>query len=92
MPSAIDDTDTLEHTISTYDNHAARTLPLLQPSSRRARPAFLAFFRSCGTALRSLRRSRLSHCVSRTSQPELPMDMVARNYPNVYLRLTSWSV
>jgi hypothetical protein len=84
MPSVIDDTDILEHTTSAteYDEIQARPLPL----SRRGRAHLYAPLRRLHLHWKQTRP------LQRPPQPVMSMDTLARTYPDIYLRLTSWAI
>jgi hypothetical protein len=92
MPHVLDDTD-----IQEYSSPASEYYDLHE----RAR-ALQSFRQGCVTLLASLRSMRMSlrrwHPIRgqarlcRTPQePETSMDALARKYPDIYLRITSWS-
>jgi hypothetical protein len=82
MPPVIDDTDVLEHPATSTDCNAVQALPLLLPTARRRRLSILAF-------LRRRRMPRTRYHVSEVQQFELPLDILARKHPDLYLRVMS---
>jgi hypothetical protein len=85
----LDDTDIQEYSspAAAYDALHERAWAL--PSSR---PVTLL------TALRRLLMPRRLHpaqaqarCLRTPQEPAMSMDMLARKYPDIYLRITSWS-
>jgi hypothetical protein len=84
MPHVMDDTETLEHAAAPAgDTTHARTLVL---SPRRGRFSLLAAVGRLFTALWRRRPQEL-HDVRGTQQFELPLDILARKHPDLYLRL-----
>jgi hypothetical protein len=86
MPHVIDDTDMLEHATSTPDYDTVQALPLVLPSARRGRSTLRASLRSLFTSIRRVRLYRQQPAVSGMQQFELPMDILARQHPDLYLR------
>ena len=84
MSSVITASDPLEHAshASEYDNLEA--LPLVLPAPRHGRTHRFAFLHALFTL--RLRRHRASERTSQISyEPEPPLDVLARKYPNLYM-------
>jgi len=86
MPHVIDDPDVLEHSSPTSDGDDIRALPLLLPVARRGRSTL--FTSLCGilTSLRSMGTHQKQHRGPSMQPFELPMDILARKHPDLYLR------
>jgi hypothetical protein len=84
MPSVIDDTDVLEHPATVTDCNNVQALPLTLPTARRRRLSIFAFLRRWYTP-------RTPYQISAVSQShfELPLDILARKHPDLYLRTMS---
>ena len=92
MPHVLDDTDIQEYSppVSEYDALHGRSRAL--QSSRRGHVTLLAALRSMLMPLGRLYPTRTQARLFRTPQePEMSMDTLARKYPDIYLRITSWS-
>jgi hypothetical protein len=90
MPHVLDDTDIQEYSSSaaTYDAPHERAWAL--PSSRRV--TLLTALRRLLTPRRRLHPAQAQARFLRTPQePEMSMDTLARKYPDIYLRITSWA-
>jgi hypothetical protein len=92
MPHVLDDTDIQEHASpATEYNALHERAPALQ-SSRRGHATLLATLRSMLLPLRPVPSTRAQARLFRTPQePEMSMDTLARTYPDIYLRITSWA-
>lgn len=86
MPHVIDDTDTLEHTASSSACDETHAQALALPPSRRGRPHILAGVGRFFTALWRLRPQE-PHGTRGMQQFELPLDRLARQHPDLYLRI-----
>lgn len=82
MPHVIDDTETLEYTVASPAGDETHTR--VPSSFRRGRPHKLT---GCGWlfTMLSRRRPQEQHGVRGTQQFELPIDTLARQYPDLYL-------
>ena len=89
MPHVIDDTDVLEPSTTAPDYDDVHALPLVLPSARRGRSTLLASLRGFYTSLRRRHIPRAQPAVPGTPQFELPLDLLARKYPDLYLRAMS---
>jgi hypothetical protein len=92
MPHVLDDTDIQEYSSPAseyYDLHErARALQ----SFRRGCVALLASLRSMRLSLRRSHSTPAQAHLCRTPQePETSMDALARKYPDIYMRLTTWA-
>jgi hypothetical protein len=91
MPHVLDDTDILEHSspAAEYDDLHERSRAL--QASRRGHVSLLAVLRSLRMPLRHWHSSQTqAHRVLTPQEPEMSMDTLARQYPDIYLRITSW--
>ena len=93
MPHVTDDTDILEQIShpATYDNthEFVRVLPSYR---RRRSPLFLALY---GWLMPRLRLPAQRAQIGTRLQPQMPevsIDLLARKYPDIYRRITSWSI
>jgi hypothetical protein len=86
MPHVIDDTDVLDYTTPspTCDEIQVRALAL--SPSRRGRSHRFAALRNFFISLRWVRTHQEPHGVGDIRQFELPMDILARQHPDLYLR------
>jgi hypothetical protein len=91
MPHIIDVPDFLEHTSPPSDCDTSHALPLPLPAARRGRSTLFASLRGCLTALRRRWTHQTPHEVPRLPSFELPMDILARQYPDLYLRTMTGS-
>jgi hypothetical protein len=92
MLHVIDDTDVQEYSrpASAYEALYAQSRVL--PTSRRGHGTLVSTLRRMVLPLRRLRPTRVRVCPILTVQePEMSMDTLARKYPDIYLRITSWS-
>jgi hypothetical protein len=89
MPHVIDDPDVLEHSTTTPDCDETQALPRVLPSARRGHPRLFAVLRGLFTTLRRRRTPREQPAIPRTQPFELPMDILAREHPDLYLRSMS---
>jgi hypothetical protein len=86
MSAVIDETDVLEHSTTTPDCDELQALPLVLPSARRGLPTRIASLCGFCTSLWRRRTPQAQHNVPKTPPFELPMDLLARKYPDLYLR------
>ena len=92
MLHVIDDTDVQEYSSPASEYDALYERSRVLPASRRGHGTLLALLRRMLVPLQRLRPARAQACPIRTSQaPEMSMDTLARKYPDIYLRITSWS-
>jgi hypothetical protein len=92
MPHVLDDTEIQEYSSPTAEYDALHERVRALPSSR---PGHVTLF----TSLRRLLMSRWhvhptqaqAHFLTPPQEPETSMDTLARKYPDIYLRITSWS-
>ena len=92
MSYVLDDTDIQEYPFpATEYNALHERAPALQ-SSRRRHATLLGTLRSMLFPLRRVYSTRAQARRFRTPQePEMSMDTLARTYPDIYLRITSWA-
>jgi hypothetical protein len=83
MSPMIDDTDILE-----YPSPASQG-DECHESSRRERSPVLAWFGRLFTPVPRLQPRRQEHCVPGASRFETPLDILAREYPDIHLRVMS---
>jgi hypothetical protein len=86
MPHVIDDPDLLEHSAPTSDCEDSHALPHLLPGARRGRSTLFTSLRSILTSLRSVGTHQKQPHGPRVQPFELPMDILARKHPDLYLR------
>lgn len=91
MPYVTDDTDVLESTSLSPKYDAAQSLPRVLPPSRRGGWRILTALRGWLTPARRQQALHTPPCLPHTRQFELPLDMLARKYPDLYLRLMNGS-
>jgi len=88
MPHVLEDPDILEeHTALSPACDELQTLPLELPTSLRGRSRFLAFLRRLFTPVPRLRTRRQECCVSRAPRFETSLDILAREHPDIHLRI-----
>jgi hypothetical protein len=82
-----DDTDILEQTATAYEPDEAQALPFVLPPSRRGGFRLFARLRGWLTPGRKQRalRARQGPLVARKF--ELPLDMLAQQHPDIYIRV-----
>ena len=85
MPHVIDDTDVQEYSSPAAEYDALSERSRVLPASRRGHGTLLAALRRMFIPLRRWRPIRTPQ------EPEVSMDTLARKYPDIYLRITSWS-
>ena len=90
MPHVIDDTDIQEYSSPAAEDDALYERSRVVPS-RRGPGTLLAMLRSMFMPLRRLRPTQAQVCPLRPQGLEMSMDTLARKYPDVYLRITSWA-
>jgi hypothetical protein len=88
MPHVTDDTDILEH--STIAFKCSKTLPYAPPSRRGGFRLFAALRRLL-TCTRGQRPLRAQQKAQNTREFELPLDILARKYPDLYIRAMAGS-
>jgi hypothetical protein len=90
MPRVLEDPDILEEHIalSPEGNELDRLLRAL-PSSQRQRSRLLALLRRLVTRVPRLRPCRQAYCVPGALRFEAPLDILAREHPDVHLRVMS---
>ena len=87
MPHILDDTDILEeHTTLSPACDELHALPLGLPTSPRGRSRFLAFLRCLFTPVPRLRTRRQEYCAL-VHRFETPLDILAREHPDIHLRV-----
>ena len=92
MPHVIDDTDVQEYSSPAAEYDALYDRSRVLPASRRGHGTLLATLRRMLIPLLRLHPTRAQACSIRTPQEQqMSMDTLARKYPDIYLRITSWS-
>jgi hypothetical protein len=92
MPHVLDDHDVLEHPSYASESDDTHLLLLTCPASRRERSTLLMSLRGWILALRRRHTSWEQTCSQQIPQePALSIDLLARTYPDIYRRITSWS-
>jgi len=92
MPHVLDDTDVQDYSRPASEYEALYEQSHVLPTSRRGHGTLVAVLRRMVMPLRRLRPTRVGVCPILTAQePEMSMDTLARKYPDIYLRITSWS-
>jgi hypothetical protein len=89
MPHVTDNIDILEHTPIAFER--SETLPQVQPPSRRGGFRLYAVLRRWLTFARAQRTLRVQQHAPNTRQFELPLDILARKYPDLYMRTMTGS-
>ena len=90
MPHVLDDTDILEeHTALSPECNERDALPRARPLSRRERSRLLALLRRLITPAPRLRPHRQEYCAPGTLRFETTLDILAREYPDLHLRVMS---
>jgi hypothetical protein len=87
MPHVLDDTDILEHPSPSLAGDTFHALPLQLPTARCGRSRFLLLLRRLFTPMPRLQTRRQECCVSRAPRFETSLDMLARDYPDIHLRV-----
>ena len=88
MPHILNDTDILEeHTALSPECDTPDTLPLGLPTSPRERSHFLTFLRRLITPRRRPRICQQGYCAPRAPRFEMPLDILAREHPDLHLRV-----
>ena len=87
MPHVTDDTDILEQTATAYERDEVLPLPLVLPPSRRGGFRLLATLRGWFTASRKQRARQVPQDTAAIRKFELPLDILARKYPDLYIRV-----
>jgi hypothetical protein len=88
MPHVTDDTDILERTI-TFER--SETPPQVQSPPRRGGFRLFIILRRLITFARGPRALRAQHNAPHTREFELPLDVLARKYPDLYMRVMTGS-
>ena len=83
MPPTLDDTDILEHPSPASQGDDCHE------SSRRACSPVLAWFGRLFTPVPRLRTRRQAYCAPGAPRFETPLDILAREYPDLHLRVMS---
>jgi hypothetical protein len=86
MPHVLNDIDILEHPALECDER--HTLPLVLPTPRRERSRFLALFRRLFSPRRRSRTYQEGYAPS-ASRFQTPLDILAQEHPDLYLRILS---
>ena len=81
MPPVIDDTDILEHPSPASQGNECHE------SSRWERSPILAWLSRLFTPVPRLRTRRQEHCALGAPRFETPLDILAREYPDLHLRV-----
>ena len=81
MPPVLDDTDILEYPSPASQGDESHEL------SRRERSRLLAFLRRLFTPVPRLRACRQEYCATGAPRFETPLDFLAREYPDIHLRV-----
>ena len=90
MPHVLDDTDIQEYSSPTAEHDAFRERAWALPSFRHV--TLLTALCRLLMPRRRLHPAQAQARFLRTAQePEMSMDTLARKYPDIYLRITSWS-
>jgi len=93
MPHVIDAPDVLEHPSYASESDDIHVLPLPLPASWRERSTLLMSLRGWILALRRRHTSWEQTCSQQIPQePALSIELLARTYPDIYRRITSWSL
>jgi hypothetical protein len=87
VPHVTDDTDILEQTATAYERDEVLPLPLVLPSSRRGRSRLLAALRGWFTADQKKLAQQVPQNTVAVRKFELPIDIMANKYPDLYIRL-----
>jgi hypothetical protein len=92
MPHVLDDTDIQEYSSSAAAHEALHERAWALPSSRHGHVTLLTALRRLLRPRRRLHPAQVQARFLRTPQePEMSMDTLAWKYPDIYLRITSWS-
>jgi hypothetical protein len=93
MPSVTDNTDILEPTSHSAECDYTRERTQALPASWRGRPSLLLALRGWFIPLLRLHMHQEQTCARRMpQQPTMSIDLLARKYPAIYRRITSWSI
>jgi len=87
MPHVLDDTDTLEHPSPSPTGDALHALQFGLPASQGERSRFLALLRHLLIPAPRLRTRRQEHCALGAPRFETPLDILAREYPDLHLQV-----
>ena len=90
MPHILEDTDILEeHTALSPAGDELHALPLGLPASRRERSRFLAWLRRLIPHRQRPQTCHQGYCAPRAPRFETPLDILAREHPDIHLRIMS---
>ena len=90
MPHVLKDPDILEeHTALSPECDELHALPLGLPTSPRGRSRFLTFLHHLITPVPRLRTRRQEHCAPGAPRFETALDILAREHPDIHLRVMS---
>jgi hypothetical protein len=90
MPPVLEDPDILEeHTALSPECDELHALPLGLPTAPRGRSRFLTLLRRLITPVPRLRTRRQECCVPGAPRFEVPLDILAREHPDIHLRVMS---
>ena len=90
MPHILEDPDILEeHTALSPACDELQTLPLGLPTAPHGRSRFLTFLRRLFTPVPRLQTRRQEHCAPGAPRFETALDILAREYPDIHLRVMS---
>ena len=90
MPHVLEAPNTLEERIAlSPEGDELDTLPLALPSFRRERTHVLAWLGRLCSPVPRLRPCRQEYCVPSAPRCEAPLDILAREYPDIHLRVMS---
>ena len=83
------DTDILEQDATAYVHDKVQTLPLVPPPSRHGGFRLLAALYSWFIPARKQRALRVPQSAPAVRKFELPIDIMAHQYPDIYIRVMS---
>jgi len=89
VPHVTDDTDILEQVATAYERDQVRALPLVPPPSRHGGSRLLAALCALFTPARKSRALRAQQSAPAVRKFEMPIDIMARQYPDIYIRVMS---
>jgi hypothetical protein len=87
VPPVTDDTDILEQTATAYERDEVLPLPLVLPPSRRGGFRLLATLRNWFAAGQKPPARRAPQGPAVPQKFELPLDIMACKYPDLYIRV-----
>jgi hypothetical protein len=91
MPHVTYDPDILEQAATAYERDQVQSLPLVPPPSRHGGSRLLAALCALFTPARKSRALRAQQSAPTVRKFELPIDIMARQYPDIYIRVMSGS-